>query len=232
MHSERARQEQVRRKRERARDRANEARWEKWQETKDEYGFYGPTPPEVRRKAEKRTEQRMRANLRKEVLEAEAVSIRSREAEEAERKAAASEIREVCAQEVEAQAKRKAAVAELEEVEAQALLEEKQKKKKQNTHTKVIPPVPVFPGRKAEESLAEERKEWQKKEMLAVEKGMREGTGWQKELEDLRAAKTGGIRWQELTAVMTGAWSGMAEVVVKRKEEEEKARSPEPTSRP
>ena len=66
--------------------------------------------------------------------------------------------------------------------------------------------------------------------MLAVEKGMREGTGWQKELEDLRAAKTDGIRWQEPTAVMAGAWSGMAEVVVKRKEEEEKARSPEPTA--
>ena len=60
--------------------------------------------------------------------------------------------------------------------------------------------------------------------MLAVEKGMREGTGWQKELEDLRAAKTDGIRWQEPTAVMAGAWSGMAEVVVKRKEEEEKTR--------
>jgi hypothetical protein len=106
----------------------------------------------------------------------------------------------VCAQ---AHAKRKAAVAELEEVEAQALLEE---------------------------SLAEERKEWQKKERLAVGKGMREGTGWQKELEDLRAAKTDGIRWQESTAVMAGAWSGMAEVVVKRKEEEEKTRSPEPTA--
>ena len=126
MNIDRARQKQVRRKRERA----NEARRESWEETRDEYGCYGLTPPEVRRKAEKRTEQRMRANLRKEMLEAEAVSIRSRGAEEAERKAAASEIREVCAQEVEAQAKRKAAVAELEEVEAQALLEEKQKKKR------------------------------------------------------------------------------------------------------
>jgi len=171
MHSERARQEQVRRKRERARDRANDARWESWQETRDEYGFYGPTPPEVRRKAEKRTEQRMRANLRKEVLEAEAVSIRSREAEEAERKAAASEIREVCAQEVEAQAKRKAAVAELEEVEAQALLEEKQKKKSRIRTPKLFHLYPSFLEGRQKKALQKKERNGRRKKCWRWRKG-------------------------------------------------------------
>jgi hypothetical protein len=164
MNIDRARQKQVRRKRERA----NEARRESWEETRDEYGCYGLTPPEVRRKAEKRTEQRQRANSKKELLEAEAVSIMSRGAEEAERKAAASKIREVCAQ---AHAKRKAAVAELEEVEAQALLEEKQKKKSRIRTPKLFHLYPSFLEGRQKKALQKKERNGRRKKCWRWRKG-------------------------------------------------------------
>ena len=114
----------------RNRERVQRTRHAEWEATKDENGFYGATPPSARKKAEKRTEQRMVSKQRErdgQALE----EARLQELEEAKwEEQEAAKIRETCAR-------------ELEEAEAQALPEEKQKEK-QKTHTKVLPLVPIF----------------------------------------------------------------------------------------
>jgi hypothetical protein len=151
----------------RNRERVERNRHAEWEATKDENGFYGATPPSARKKAEKRTEQRMVSKQRErdgqaleearlqeleEALENERVKWEKQEADQQQRErddqaldeAGLQEVEQMYTQALEAAAKiRETCARELEEAEAQALPEEKQKEK-QKTHTKVLPLVPIF----------------------------------------------------------------------------------------
>ena len=151
----------------RNRERVQRTRHAEWEATKDENGCYGATPPSARKKAEKRTEQRMVSKQRErdgqaleearlqeleEALENERVKWEKQEADQQQRErddqaldeAGLQEVEQMYTQALEAAAKiRETCARELEEAEAQALPEEKQKEK-QKTHTKVLPLVPIF----------------------------------------------------------------------------------------
>ena len=188
----------ARRNRERV-ERHNHAEWEA---TKDENGFYGATPPSVRKKAEKRTEQRMVSKQRErdrqaleearlqeleEALENERVKWEKQEADQQQRErddqalyeAGLQEVEQMYTQALEAAAKiRETCARELEEAEAQALPEEKQKEK-QKTHTKVLPLVPIFRPEPTADAAARRRADeppMKKARMiLAQEEGEEEG---------------------------------------------------------